>query len=83
MLSVPHHVRSLCGIIILSETIENLKWDAFSKFYGKAKYSSIISLNNLATELLNKLETDCRRYFEKCKNNIEILQQDFVLFSEE
>ena len=57
--------------------LEKLKWDAFSKAYGKEKYS-IISLNNLALELLNKSETDCKRYFEKCKNDIKILQQDFV-----
>ena len=57
--------------------LEKLKWDAFSKAYGKEKYSNI-SLNNLALELLNKSETDCKRYFEKCKNDIKILQQDFV-----
>ena len=32
--------------------------------------------------MLNKSETDCKRYFEKCKNDIKILQQDFVSFSE-
>ena len=32
--------------------------------------------------MLSKSETDCKRYFEKCKNDIEILQQDFVFFSE-
>ena len=32
--------------------------------------------------MLSKSETDCNRYFEKCKNNIKILQQDFVSFSE-
>ena len=61
--------------------LEKLKWDAFSKAYGKAKYSNIL-LNNLALEFLNKSETDCKRYFEKCKNDIKILQQDFVSFSE-
>ena len=30
--------RSLRGIIILSEAIEKLKWDKFSKVYGKEKY---------------------------------------------
>ena len=65
----------------LSEA-EKLKWDAFSKVYGKEKYSNVTSLNNLALELLNKSETNCMRYFKKCKNDIKILQQDFVLFSE-
>ena len=32
--------------------------------------------------MLNKSETDCKRYFEKYKNDIKILQQDFVSFSE-
>ena len=32
--------------------------------------------------MLSKSEADCKRYFEKCKNDIEILQQDFVFFSE-
>ena len=82
VLNGTHHVGSLGGIIILSEAIEKLKWDAFSKVYGKEKYSNIISRNNLASELLNKSETDCRRYSEKCKNDIKILQQDFVLCSE-
>ena len=83
VLNGTHHVRSLHGIIILSEVIEKLKWNAFSKGYGKEKYSNnITSLNNLALKLLSKSETDCKRYFEKCKNEIEILQQDFVFFSE-
>ena len=82
VLNGTHHVRSLRGIIILSEVIEKLKWNAFSKGYGKEKYSNITSLNNLALKLLSKSETDCKRYFEKCKNDIEILQQDFVFFSE-
>ena len=82
MLNGTHHVRSLRGIIILSEPTEKLKWDAFSKVYGQEKYSNITSLNNLALELLNKSETDCKRYFQKCKNDIKILQQDFVSFSE-
>ena len=82
VLNATHHVGSLGGIIILSEAIEKLKWDAFSKVYGKEKYSNITSLNNLALELLNKSETDCKRYFEKCKNDIKVLQQDFVSFSE-
>ena len=82
MLNGTHHVRSLRGIVLLSEAIEKLKWDAFSKVYGKEKYSNITSLNKLALELLSKSETDCNRYFEKCKNNIKILQQDFVSFSE-
>ena len=77
-----HHVRSLRGIIILSEAIEELKWNAFSKVYGKEKYSKIASLNNLALELLNKSVTDCKIYFEKCKNDIKIIQHDFVSFSE-
>ena len=58
--------------------LEKLKWDAFSKAYGKEKYSNITSLNNIALELLNKSEANCKRYFEKCKNDIKILQQDFV-----
>ena len=82
MLNGTHHVRLLRGINILSEAIEKLKWDTFSKVYGKEKYSNITSLNNLALESLNKSETDCKRYFEKCKNDIKILQQDFVSFSE-
>ena len=82
VLNGTHHVRSLRGIIILSEPTEKLKWDAFSKVYGQEKYSNITSLNNLALELLNKSETDCKRYFQKCKNDIKILQQDFVSFSE-
>ena len=68
-------------MVLFSEAIEKLKWDAFSKANGK-KNSNITSLNNFAVELLNKSETDCKRYFEKCKNDIKILQQDFVLFSE-
>ena len=32
--------------------------------------------------MLNKSEADCKRYFQKCKNDIKILQQDFVSFSE-
>ena len=40
----------------LSEA-EKLKWDAFSKVYGKEKYSNITSLNNLALELLNQKQT--------------------------
>ena len=52
-----HHVRSLRGIIILSEPTEKLKWDAFSKVYGQEKYSNITSLNNLALELLNQKQT--------------------------
>ena len=57
MLNGTHHVRSLRGIIILSEVIEKLKWNAFSKGYGKEKYSNITSLNNLALELLNQKQT--------------------------
>ena len=82
VLNGTHHARSLLGIIMLSEAIEKLKLDAFSKVYGKEKYSNITSLNKLALELLSKSETDCNRYFEKCKNNIKTLQQDFVSFSE-
>ena len=82
MLNGTHHVRSLRGIVLLSEAIEKLKWDAFSKVYGKEQYLNITSLNNLALELLTKSATDCKRYFEKCKNDIKILQQDFVSFSE-
>ena len=67
---------------MLSEAIEKLTLDAFSKVYGKEKYSNITLLNKLALELLSKSETDCNRCFEKCKNNIKILQQDFVSFSE-
>ena len=77
-----HHARSLRGIIMLSEAIEKLTLDAFSKVYGKEKYSNIISLNKFALELLSKSETDCNRCFEKYKNNIKILHQDFVSFSE-
>ena len=40
VLNGTHHAKSLRSIIILSEAIEKLKWDGFSKFYGK-KYSSI------------------------------------------
>ena len=54
-------------MVLFSEAIEKLKWDAFSKANGK-KNSNITSLNNFAVELLNKSETDCKRYFEKCKN---------------
>ena len=82
VLNGTHHVGSLGGIIILSEAIQKLKWDAFSKVYGKEKYSNITSLNTLALELINKSETDCKRYFEKCKNDIKVLQQDFASFSE-
>ena len=57
VLNGTHHVGSLGGIIILSEAIEKLKWDAFSKVYGKEKYSNITSLNNLALELLNQKQT--------------------------
>ena len=74
MLNETHHVRSLRGIMILSEAIEKLKLDALSKVYRKEKYPNIISLNNPALELLNKSETDCKRYFEKCKKDIKILQ---------
>ena len=69
-------------LYLVCEAIEKLKWDAFSKDYIKEKYSNLTSLNNLALEFLNKSETDCKSYIEKCKNDIKIIQHDFVSFSE-
>lgn len=54
-------------------------WRAFSKLYRKEKYSNV-TLHNFALKLLNKSETDCKRYYEKCKEDIKILQQDLISF---
>lgn len=67
-----------CDITVLCETIEKVTWRAFSKLYRKEKYSNVTSLHNFALELLNKSERDCKRYYEKCKEDIKILQQDLI-----
>ena len=68
VLNGTHYIRSLRAILILEESIDRLKWDAFSKNNKKEKYKETLPLlETLYYEVTKPPPTTCFAAFTAYK----------------
>ena len=79
-----HYIRSLRAILILVDSINRLKWDAFWENNKKEKYKETLTLlETFYYEVMKTPPTSCFNTFTACKIQLTELENDFTSFSNE
>lgn len=84
VMSGSHYVRSLQGMLIISETLDTLRWSAFWKNYNKLDYTDLISEVKKARDSLQAKDVlQSQKMFQALRLKSQNLKSRFEKFVKE
>ena len=78
-----HYVRSLCGLLMISDIIDMLRWEAFWQEKDRHDFTDVISLlENLKEAMQDHNAKESAAIIMQCKESVRPLQEEFKKFCE-